>query len=81
MMFPVTPQPLHWVGVLMVLLGLVTMLVRVYTNRCGTSPKWSAGIAVATVAVCLASWLLADGPLYKEVNVSSMHVFVRICTR
>ncbi|CAB1113101.1 unnamed protein product [Ectocarpus sp. CCAP 1310/34] len=64
--------PLHWVGVLMLLLGLVSTLVRVYTNRCGTNPKWSAGIAVATVAACLSSWLLADGPLYKEVKTAEV---------
>lgn len=64
-------QPLHWVGVLLMLLGLVTILVRVYTNRCGTKPEWSGFIAMITMAACLASWLLAEGPLYNQVKVRS----------
>ncbi|CAN0159701.1 unnamed protein product [Pylaiella littoralis] len=62
--------PLHWVGVLMFFLGLMASLVRVYTNRVGTKPEWAGTIAVGTVAACLASWLLADGPLYEEVKAA-----------
>lgn len=51
------------------LLGLVTVLVRVYTNRCGTKPEWAGFIAVLSMAACLASWLFADGPLYSKVKV------------
>lgn len=51
------------------LLGLVTILVRVYTNRCGTKPEWAGSIAVLTATACLASWLLAEGPLYDKVKV------------
>lgn len=53
----------------MFFLGLMASLVRVYTNRVGTKPEWAGTIAVGTVAACLASWLLADGPLYEEVKV------------
>lgn len=67
-------QPLHWVGVLLMLLGLVTIFVRVYTNRCGTKPEWSGFIAMITIAACLASWLLAEGPLYNQVKVRSLLV-------
>ena len=53
----------------MVLLGLVAGLVRVRTNRCGIKPEWAALIAVGTAAACLASALLADGPLLEELMV------------
>lgn len=60
--------PLHWVGVLMIFLGLVSMGVRVFTNRCGTSPNWVCAVAVVTIVACLTAWLMADGPLYDEVK-------------
>lgn len=62
-------KPLHWIGVLFIFLGLTTMAVRVYANRCGTSPRWIAAIALVTIVACLTAWLVGDGPLYKELEV------------
>ena len=53
----------------MIFLGLVSMGVRVFTNRCGTSPNWVFAVAVVTIVACLMAWLMADGPLYNEVKV------------
>lgn len=53
----------------MMFLGLVTMGVRIFTNRCGASPRWAGAIAVVTVLACLTAWLAFDGPLYKKVKV------------
>lgn len=64
-------QPLHWVGVLLMLLALVTMVVRIYTGRCGTSPQCVTILAALTIAACLTSWLACEGPLYADVKVSS----------
>lgn len=65
-------QPLHWVGVLLMLLGLVTMGVRIYAGRCGTSPQCASGIAVLTIGACLTAWLVCEGPLYADVKVCKL---------
>ena len=53
----------------MIFLALVAMGVRVFTNRCGTSPNWVGAIAVLTIVASLTAWLVADGPLYDKVKV------------
>lgn len=56
-------------GVLIALLGFLSMGIRVYTGRFGTTPECVLMVALVSLGACLTAWLVWDGPLYREVKV------------
>lgn len=62
-------KPLHWVGMLVMVVGVICLSVSKKTRRCAATPGCVTVATLLSIIGCLTACLAFDGPLYDEVKV------------